>query len=148
MTTIKAVAYISRTTIDFDQSQIDQLLEDSRQFNQQQNVTGVLLYNASFFFQYVEGGVDAVAKVYERIQKATSHEIVLEVYNDTIEQLHFSNWCMGFCALPESFLQKRSQENWLDNVPSIQTKQNESHALAMLMTFWNNMNTNPSTRLG
>lgn len=143
MNTIKAIAYVSRVKVVFDQQKIDKLLEDSRRFNLQHNVTGVLLYNTSFFFQYIEGGFDGVSTVYDRIQRANSHEILLEVFNDEIDQKNFTKWCMGFCYSPEGIIQKLSQETWLSKVTHVKSRQDKSHGLQMLMTFWNNMNMNP-----
>jgi Sensors of blue-light using FAD len=148
MCTFNAVAYISRAKTLFDQRKLDYLLDDSRQFNIQHKVSGVLLYSPNFFFQYFEGVEDDVAKVYERIQKSSSHEILFEVFNDKIEQLHFPDWCMGFCTLPEGYIQKNSQDNWLQKLSSLQNKQDESHVLSLIMTFWNNMNSIPTTRAG
>ena len=146
MSTLKAVAYISRAKKSFDQTQIDHLLDESRRFNAEKKVTGVLLYNASFFFQYFEGGVEEVETVYERILKSSSHEILFEVFNDTINKQHFPDWCMGFCSSPYGFLQKLSQEKWFSILPSVEAKQDESHVFSMIMTFWNNMNAIPNSR--
>ena len=140
---MRAVAYLSRTNTVFSQEDLDDLLLDSRDYNVARHVTGVLLYCTSYFFQYFEGEEQGVLNVYERIQQSRRHEIVLEVFNDKIEEKQFSNWCMGFCHAPEGFLQKLSQEGWLAKLADFQTKSHKSHGLEMLMTFWNNMNDNP-----
>jgi hypothetical protein len=142
---MRAVAYLSRTNTVFSE-ELDDLLLGARSYNDAQQVTGVLLYCTSFFFQYLEGEEHGVLKVYERIQQSHRHEIVLEVFNDTIEEKQFSNWCMGFCHAPEGVVQKLSQENWLTSLGDFQHNAHQSKGLEMLMTFWNNMNDNPSTR--
>lgn len=138
----KAIAYLSRTNKDFSQNDISSLLVSARNFNAENNVTGVLLYNTGFFFQYLEGPQEAITKVYQRIQHATSHEIILELFNDVVYKLHFSSWHMGFCYAPQGFLQELSQNNWLDALSEIKAKQDKSPGLEMLMTFWGNMSTN------
>jgi hypothetical protein len=138
----KAIAYLSRTNKDFSQSDISTLLVSARNNNAAHNVTGVLLYNTGFFFQYIEGCEDAITTIYERIQQARSHQILLEVFNDTVDELHFSSWHMGFCFAPEGFIQELSQNNWLDILPEIEQKKEKTPGLEMLFTFWNNMSRN------
>jgi len=147
MSEIKAIAYLSRANKLYTQVEIDHLLSRARSFNQLNNVTGVLLHNHYFFYQYIEGAEKAIDQVYERIRANQDHEIIFEVFNGVVEELHFKDWYMGFCYAPEGILQELAQGQWLSSSFSPHEQDKESHGIAMLKKFWNNLYLNPVSQV-
>lgn len=147
MSELKAVAYLSRANKLFTQADIDHLLSQARTFNEIHQVTGVLLHNHYFFYQYIEGAVSAIDRVYERIRANKDHEIVFEVFHGVVDELHFKEWYMGFCYVPEGVLQELAQAQWLSSsFFCADETENDSHGISMLKKFWNNLNLNPQTQ--
>ncbi len=139
MSEIKAIAYLSRTNKDLTPQEIDKILLDARSFNQGHDITGVLLYNPGFFFQYIEGSAQHMALVYERIKNATSHTIIMELYHDFTDKRYCSDWYMGFCRAPEGFIQELAHYGWREKVHEVERHSEASQGLQMLLKFWNNM---------
>jgi hypothetical protein len=142
MSELKAVAYLSRANKLFTQAEIDHLLSRARTFNEIHHVTGVLLHNHYFFYQYIEGESNAIDEVYERIKANKDHEILFEIFHGVVDELNFKEWYMGFCYAPEGVLQELAQGQWLSSSFATHEKENDSHGIAMLKKFWNNLQAN------
>ncbi len=142
MSQLKAVAYLSRANKLFTQAEIDHLLNRARTYNEMHSVTGVLLHNHYFFYQYFEGAASAIDHVYERIRTNKDHEIIFEIFHGVVDELHFKEWYMGFCYAPEGVLQELAQARWLSSPFSAREQENESHGIVMLKKFWNNLHPN------
>ncbi len=69
-----SVAYSSRATEDFSDSDLVELLTLSRRNNIRLGLTGVLLYRGGRFLQYLEGPEQAVAERIEIIAADTRHD--------------------------------------------------------------------------
>lgn len=139
MADLQAIAYLSRTTHEFLQDEIDRLLLTARKFNEQHEITGVLLSNSSLFFQYFEGSPTNVDVLFERIKKDNRHKILIEVFNAPLPKRYFDQWLMGFCRAPNGCIQELAQISWAEKSIQINNVQTESEGLQMLMKFWNNL---------
>ncbi|MBB1127212.1 BLUF domain-containing protein [Thiospirillum jenense] len=77
---------------------IEKILESSRRYNTSNAITGILLFNGTFFLQCLEGGRIAVNETYCRILHDDRHiESVLLSY-ETIDRREFGDWAMGYVA--------------------------------------------------
>lgn len=141
MSTLQAVAYLSRANKTFLQHEIDHLLLSTSFFNRQNEITGVLLYNTGLFFQYFEGSPNAVDLVYERIKKDENHQLLIEILNEPIENRQCDDWCMGFCKKPNSFIQELAHQNWLKKSSKLNINKHKSEGVNMLMKFWTDLAT-------
>lgn len=92
--------YLSRATAPFDTKQLQQLLTQSRLFNQAHDLTGLLLYSNEQFFQVLEGDKAIVHALYARIQQDPRHRDVTTYADKAIPQRAFTDWSMAFQALP------------------------------------------------
>jgi len=75
------------------------LLEQSRNRNKRQNVTGMLLYAGGNFFQVLEGEKEDVEEIYEAICQDDRNTGNILVIKGPIDERVFSNWWMGFSRL-------------------------------------------------
>jgi len=72
------------------------LLEQSRNRNKRQNVTGMLLYVSGNFFQVLEGDIKDVEEIYEAIVKDERNKGNIVILKENIKERTFPNWSMGF----------------------------------------------------
>jgi len=139
MNELHAIAYLSITSHNLFQDEIDHLLTSSREFNEQNEITGVLLCNSSLFYQYFEGSPEKVEILFERIKKDNRHKIMIEVFNQSIDYRVCTKWTMGFCRPPNSIVQKRAHQEWIQKASILKHKRHESLGMEMLMRFWSNL---------
>ncbi len=129
------VAYTSRSNPPIASADLDRLLMDSRSYNSQRGVTGVLLFGAGQFMQYIEGLPTDVEHVYGRIRRSTLHGDMVELEQRRISKRVFSKWFMGFRDAPASVIQKLSQEQWHRDMPLVEGHAAASPGMRQLMVF-------------
>ena len=80
-----------------------ELLEEAHQFNREQQITKMLLYNEGQFVQAIEDPQDVVLALYDRIQHDVRHQQVETVCEGPIPARQFAEWSIdfGFVALLE-----------------------------------------------
>jgi len=79
-----------------DKDAITQILEVSRKNNEQQAVTGMLLFNGTYFLQCLEGGRSAVNDTYQRIMRDSRHQRPMLLAYEELEQREFGDWQMVY----------------------------------------------------
>ena len=98
---MQRLLYISTARTPLDQTEIDTLLRLSRRNNAAAGVTGLLVVGGRRFMQALEGPIDAVEAVYDRICRDTRHFAVVMLTRQPIEQRMFDGWAMGYRAGPD-----------------------------------------------
>lgn len=88
--------YISTSTRFFEECDLAEMLEQSRQQNARAGITGVLLYNKGTFFQVLEGEEEQVDKTFEKIKADPRHHNIIKMKKGHITERNFSDWSMGF----------------------------------------------------
>lgn len=90
------LAYVSTATRLMSTQGLAELLAESRAFNADHNVTGMLLYKDRSFLQVLEGSEDDVVPLYDRIRRDLRHEKVKTLYMRDVPARDFPDWTMGF----------------------------------------------------
>ncbi|MET0590408.1 MAG: BLUF domain-containing protein, partial [Naasia sp.] len=103
-----SVAYSSRATEDFSDSDLVELLTLSRRNNIRLGLTGVLLYRGGRFLQYLEGPEQAVAERIEIIAADTRHDDFQIRFRGSVGGRLFPSWSMGF---------ERVTDEMVDDIP-------------------------------
>jgi len=129
------VVYMSSSIRPMQSVDLDRLLMDARTYNAEKDVTGVLLYGASQFFQYFEGHPADVEDVYERIRSSSLHHELVELERRRVPQRFFHKWFMGFREAPASAIQKLSQQHWKHEIPWAEDHAAASPGMQQLMAF-------------
>jgi hypothetical protein len=88
--------YVSVATTDMTADDLLALLEQSRTFNKENGLTGLLLYKERFFIQVLEGEESIIDSLFERIKVDTRHFNVLLILKKPIIARNFEEWAMGF----------------------------------------------------
>ena len=93
------IIYLSSAVKEFSEEEISSLLIQSRKYNSEHRITGVLLYIEGDFLQVIEGEKKIVKQLFEKIKVDPRHKGVICVFDDAIKERNFKDWSMGFCAL-------------------------------------------------
>ena len=90
--------YVSRTdNITFENNK--DILTSSFQFNQENQISGALIYGLGFFIQCLEGDEERVHALYEKIAQDTRHYDVKIISKKSIDERHFPQWHMSLMNL-------------------------------------------------
>jgi len=93
------IIYISRSTRVFERKELHDLLEGSRIRNSEVGITGILLFKNGEFLQVLEGEIENVRALYQKIDKDPRHDDVQLVSEDPCTERSFQKWSMGFADL-------------------------------------------------
>lgn len=93
------LVYTSISSQKVSDDDIKYFLQIIRHKNQQQQITGMLLYLDPFFIQALEGEESVVNQLFDAIKKDTRHHKVSLIYKKPITERHFENWTMGFSKI-------------------------------------------------
>jgi hypothetical protein len=97
---VQHVLYRSRAAYPLTSPQLTDLLEQSRAYNQQHQITGLLCYsNTGHFVQVLEGPVPEVHALYARIRQDARHQAVVTLSDQAGAGRWFSDWQMAYVAL-------------------------------------------------
>jgi len=93
--------YASRVPGGIDDALVSAILERSREHNPRHGITGLLCtqLETGVFLQALEGGRDAVSRLYTNIARDTRHRDVTLLLHVEIEERRFAGWRMGVVDL-------------------------------------------------
>jgi hypothetical protein len=87
--------YVSRAHKPLTAGVLDRILEQSRLNNPKAGITGLLCFRDDIFVQVLEGGREAVSKIYNTIARDERHTDVCLLSHEEVTERRFSNWTMG-----------------------------------------------------
>jgi hypothetical protein len=93
--------YVSSAVEWFSMAELRLLLAKSRERNEREGITGMLLFKDGHFMQVVEGEEEAVKRLHDRIQADPRHQGIFTVDSGPLETRRFADWSMGFYDLGE-----------------------------------------------
>lgn len=73
-----------------------EILVKSRQYNEEQNICGVLYYAHGYYFQCIQGEYESIMNLYHKIIKDNRHNEIKLVQHKSIEKKCFSHWSMKY----------------------------------------------------
>lgn len=91
-----SILYVSSATKKFTKEELVELLRFSRERNEKEGITGMLLYKDGNIMQVIEGPDDAIHNLYARISKDPRHTDVTKLAEEPIIERQFADWSMGF----------------------------------------------------
>jgi len=90
------IIYLSSATQLFDNQELQDILEVSNKNNEQQGVTGLLLYSDGNIIQVLEGEKETVQAIYKKIAQDSRHHSIITLKNGELAERNFPDWSMGF----------------------------------------------------
>jgi hypothetical protein len=91
--------YISDAAFEMQDSDLQELLEQSRRKNARLEITGILVYHRRKFMQLLEGDKAEVLALFDTICADSRHRNVINVWDHPIPERNFAEWSMAFAAL-------------------------------------------------
>lgn len=83
---------------------VGRILLQSRKSNKRLGLVGVLYFGEGRFFQCLEGDVDSVDALYQKILVDPRHQELKMLSRKNIDQYSFANWDMKFVPLEEAMV--------------------------------------------
>ncbi len=93
------LVYVSRREATSESRLVEAVLSRSREQNPGNGITGVLCYTDEMFLQVLEGGREAVNRLYTNIVRDPRHHQVTLLDYQEITERRFANWTMGHVNL-------------------------------------------------
>jgi Sensors of blue-light using FAD len=90
------LSYLSEAVSDMSFLGLMRLLESARTFNQNNGITGILLYDNQQFGQIIEGERASVMKAWRRIQDDKRHHRIELLEIREISERSFPEWLLRF----------------------------------------------------
>ena len=87
--------YASRAAAAVDHDELLAILRQSKGNNPALGITGLLCYSDGIFIQALEGGRNAVNRLYNQIAADPRHNDVLLLSYEEIGERRFAGWAMG-----------------------------------------------------
>jgi Sensors of blue-light using FAD len=94
MKSLISLIYASRSTENFHEHEIPDLLKQARIANAKQELTGMLLYISSSFLQVLEGQSEMVDAVFSTILRDKRHTQLTLIARESIFERAFEGWTM------------------------------------------------------
>jgi hypothetical protein len=94
--TLYRIAYVSTAAKLFDHAELLQLLQQARERNVQAGITGMALYKDGQIMQILEGLEKSVREVFAHICRRPEQHGIMILFEEHIEQRHFTDWSMAF----------------------------------------------------
>ena len=98
MPPLSTVVYSSRALTPFSDRELQNLMQSAQARNHQERVTGVVLYDNSRFFQWLEGPPQGVERIMSSIRTDRRHTDVRIVAECTSTSRRFGEWDMKMAA--------------------------------------------------
>jgi hypothetical protein len=105
------IIYLSSGIKIFSDEEINDLLKVSRNNNEKNGITGLLLYSDGNFMQILEGEKEAVESTYNKILNDTRHRNIILISKEPIKKRNFKEWKMGYSIVDPEFLNKHPEIN-------------------------------------
>jgi len=98
-----AISYVSSVNPNLTETQIQEVLNFSRNWNNDHNITGILLYSEGNFFQVLEGEKELLKTLFSRISIDKRHQNVMVIFEKEVSQPKFEDYQSDFISLDSRF---------------------------------------------
>ena len=108
---LKYIVYYSFSHSEISSSELKELLQKAREWNEANEITGLLIYryNKKFkrgnFLQIIEGPKKSILPTWDRISADPRHHTITVLEDGSFEERNFSTWSMGLKNLSTEALE-------------------------------------------
>lgn len=96
---LERIMYLSRARHRMTKGELADLLAGARIRNEQHGISGLLIYDAGYFAQVLEGPKSSIEKLLANIAKAPRHDEYTLVSEGSVEGRFFEGWAMDWANL-------------------------------------------------
>lgn len=101
-----AISYVSTTSKKLTETEIEKILEFTKNWNNDNNITGILLFSEGNFFQVLEGDKELLNDLFSRIESDPRHHNVTRIFGKEIESAKFDGYSANFITLNSQYREK------------------------------------------
>lgn len=134
---LSALLYVSTGVRLFEDTELFELLEQSRLDNRRFETTGMLLYFDGTFAEVLEGMEDSVREAHSRTREDARHKDVTVMIKTPIERRYFPEWLMAFEAnepgKPEGYI---SLKQAADRLAAATLSRLDLRCLRLFLDLW------------
>ena len=120
------IGYVSVGEGEWNSQRLAELEAQAAKNNVSDSITGLLVFDGTHFFQYLEGDKEKVEALYSRIEADDRHSSVTMLSSGEVSSQLFARWAMKL-ILPEDFnmddrlhiLDLLSQKHEKESIPQI-----------------------------
>lgn len=105
-----AISYVSTAHIDLHEQAVDDLMIKTNEYNNGQNITGILLYNERSFFQLIEGEKKTIQHLYEKIAQDSRHQDLIKFLEKPVHRPSFDGYSTDFITDTNKYDQSQLKE--------------------------------------
>jgi hypothetical protein len=119
-----AISYVSTVSSNLNETDIQKILDYSRDWNINHQITGILLFSEGNFFQVLEGEKELVTELFKRIKMDSRHYNLIKIFEKEISQERYKGYKANFISLDTRFSENEVNTYFaqIDNLnPAIQT---------------------------
>jgi hypothetical protein len=119
-----AISYVSTVSSNLNETDIQKILDYSRDWNINNQITGILLFSEGNFFQVLEGEKELVTELFKRIKMDSRHYNLIKIFEKEISQERYKGYKANFISLDTRFSENEVNTYFaqIDNLnPAIQT---------------------------
>ena len=98
---INQLVYLSQATRKMSAEALADIQKTAKNNNQTMDVTGSLFYNGGWFLQVLEGPLDTLQALYNKIEKDPRHKNSRILYNEPAKFRTFTRWSMNMTNLDD-----------------------------------------------
>lgn len=99
-TMLERLLYRSKATNTLGSLHLFNMLNEARIKNAAMGITGHLLYTEEVFVQCIEGTPEAIASLWESLQRDKRHHDLEILARGPLQTRNFSDWSMAFSSYP------------------------------------------------
>ncbi len=97
---LERLLYRSKATNTLGSLHLFNMLSEARAKNALMGITGHLLYTEEVFVQCIEGPPEAIASMWESLQRDPRHHNIELLARGPLEKRRFTDWSMAFSSYP------------------------------------------------
>lgn len=93
-----AIVYVSTASPNLEESEVGEVLSGSKSWNNQHDVTGLLLFSEGNFFQIIEGEKNVIFQLFENIKKDKRHRNIMQIFGKEIHKEAYDGYDSDFVS--------------------------------------------------
>ena len=101
-----AISYVSSVNDQLSEKEIQEVLDFSKNWNNEHNITGILLFSEGNFFQVLEGEKALLKELFPRIVADERHHNIITIFEKEVSQTKFKRYKADFISLDSRFQSK------------------------------------------
>ena len=96
---LKRVMYLSRARHRMSHGELADLLAGARLRNEERGITGILVYEAGYFAQVIEGPEEHIDALVASIARDNRHDEFMLISEGPVDARYFEGWAMDWASL-------------------------------------------------